>query len=376
MSGSRNTDKHDVGLPVGVATGAMTKALRLANSGTGSTYPNPSVEAVVVSRSGKVLAAARTGPTGTAHAEVRALSKAGPGCRDAFLFVTLEPCVHTGRTPPCTSAIIDSGIRAVVACIRDPAAHVGGKGIRALRAAGIVVHVGLLASRAREVHAHYLHHVSTGVPWVTLKAAASLDGQVACATGHSQWITGEPARQHAHRQRARHHAILVGRRTVEHDDPRLDVRFVRGVDPVAVVLDSRLILARSTPRVLRQGTLVMHGPQVSAAAVRRCEATGAVPIEVAPAQGGGGLDISAVLRELSERQIRSVLVEGGGSMWSSFVREGTWQELLLYQAPRLLGVGQPLLPRLGWERVDLAPKLRVAKRQRLGDDQLTVLVPR
>ncbi|MCA9710351.1 MAG: bifunctional diaminohydroxyphosphoribosylaminopyrimidine deaminase/5-amino-6-(5-phosphoribosylamino)uracil reductase RibD, partial [Myxococcales bacterium] len=238
----------------------MQQAVRLARAGLGATYPNPCVGAVVVAE-GRVLGAARSRPTGGPHAETQALARAGAAARGATMVVTLEPCGHVGRTPPCTRAIIEAGIRTVVVGVRDPAAHVDGKGIRALRRAGVEVIVGVGAKACGEVHEHYLHHARSGLPFVSLKAATSLDGRIATAGGDSKWITGEAARRHAHRLRAWHHAIAVGAETALRDDPRLDVRLVRGVDPIPVVFDGRLrVGAARAPRlaVLRPGALVLH----------------------------------------------------------------------------------------------------------------------
>lgn len=375
----RNRPDGDRGRVGGVsfetAARAMSRALRLARSGTGATYPNPCVGAAVVSKRGDLLAAARSGPTGHAHAEVRAIAAAGSRCRGATLFVTLEPCVHVGRTPPCTSAIVEAGIARVVVATRDPAPHVGGRGIAALRRAGVDVDVGFCEAQALDVHAHYLHHLATATPWVTLKAAVSLDGQLACASGDSRWITGEAARRHVHGQRARHHAILVGRQTVIADGPRLDVRHVRGVDPIPFVLDTRLRLAEHEAPVLRPGTVLVHGPRASARARRRVEQRGLEAMEVA-IDDTGRIDITALLDQMGQRPIRSVLVEGGGAVLASFVRANAWQRFALYQAPRLLGVGRALLPGLSWTTVADSPAVTVLRRRSLGVDELYELAPR
>jgi diaminohydroxyphosphoribosylaminopyrimidine deaminase/5-amino-6-(5-phosphoribosylamino)uracil reductase len=354
----------------------MARALGLARRRTGWTYPNPCVGAVLVKR-GRVLAAASSGKTGEGHAEVRALGKAGDA-RGATLFVTLEPCAHQGRTPPCVRAIREAGVAAVVVAIRDPARHVDGKGIAALRRAGIDVRVGVLADEARKVHRHYLHHVETGRPWVSLKAAVSLDGQLAVSNGESKWITGEAARRDGHRLRARHHAIAVGARTVALDDPRLDVRMVRGVDPTPVIFDSRLSLAvrprASRPQLLREGTLVLHTARASPRARASLARSGAEGIEVA-ADAGGRVSILAALEALGSRSIRSLLVEGGGALHGSFVQSELWQRMHLSREPCFLGEGRALLAGVSWERVKDAPRVRVLSRRRLGDDLASVLEP-
>lgn len=354
----------------------MIRAVRLARAGLGSTYPNPCVGAVVA-KGDQVLAAARSSPTGGPHAETRALARAGAAARGATMVVTLEPCCHRGRTGPCTQAIIEAGIRTVVVGIRDPAPHVDGKGIRALRRAGLEVVRGIAEDACASVHEHYLHHVRTGRPFVTLKAATSLDGRIATAEGDSRWITGEPSRRDAHRLRATHHAIAVGAETALLDDPGLDVRWVRGVDPLPVVFDSRLRTgAPRAPRlrVLRPGTLVLHTPRASVSAQARVARTGATLVPV-PDDGAGHIDVGAALAVLGRREIRSLLVEGGGRLHGAFVGAEAWQRAFLYQAPRLLGDGRPVLTGVGWATVAEAPLVRVVTRRRLGPDMLTVIEP-
>jgi diaminohydroxyphosphoribosylaminopyrimidine deaminase / 5-amino-6-(5-phosphoribosylamino)uracil reductase len=354
----------------------MRHAVRLAHAGLGATYPNPCVGAVVA-KGERVLGSARSQPTGGAHAETQALARAGAAARGATLVVTLEPCCHHGRTPPCTEAIIAAGIRTVVVGVRDPAGHVDGKGLRALARAGLEVVEGIESAACHAVHEHYLHHVALGLPFVTLKAATSLDGCIATREGDSKWITGLAARRHGHRLRAQHHAIAVGAHTAAVDDPGLDVRLVRGADPVVVIFDGRLRLGGPRAprvRVLRPGTLVLHTQRASAAARARVAKTGATLVPVAEA-GAGLVDIPAALRELGHREIRSLLVEGGGRLHGAFVAAAAWQRAFVYQAPRLLGEGRPMLAGVGWPTVEQAPRVHVEARRRLGPDLLTVLVP-
>jgi len=235
----------------------------------------------------------------------------------------------------------------------------------------------VLAEACEKVHEHYLHHVRTGWPFVSLKTAVSLDGRIATASGDSRWITGELARRHAHRLRAEHHAVAVGGSTALTDDPRLDVRHVRGVDPIPVIFDSRLAVAgpKARPRLLREGTLVLHTDKASASARRRLAATGAEGLSVR-ADATGHVSIAAALRALGKRQIRSLLVEGGGHLHAAFMAARRYDRLFVYQSPVLLGEGKPMIAGLEWDEVARAPRLRVERRQRLGDDLLTVLVPR
>ena len=353
----------------------MHEALRLARSGTGATYPNPCVGAVVVQR-GRLVAKARSDVTGGPHAEVRALEQAKEAARGAILYVTLEPCAHHGRTPPCVDAIVEAGIARVVVAIADPAVHVDGSGIRRLRRRKVEVSVGLLGERAREVHAHYLHHVEHGSPFVTLKVACSIDGRIATKGGDSKWITSEPARRSAHRLRARHHAIAVGAATVLRDDPRLDVRLARGVSPEPVVFDPRLRVATAeeAAKLLRPGVLFLHTAAASKRARAALARVGAEGLEL-PAEPGGGIEIGAALRELGRRSVRSIMVEGGGRLLGAFVREAAWQELWVYRAPLLLGEGRPAFAGAEWSRVADAPRLRTIRRRSIGVDHLTVYAP-
>lgn len=353
----------------------MKRAIKLAEAGTGSTYPNPCVGAVVV-RDGKLVGSGRSRPTGDDHAEVVALTKAGERAVGATMYVTLEPCRHQGKTPPCTKAIIAAGISRVVVGIRDPAPHAAGKGLTQLRKAGLELDVGVGEDAAKDVHAHYLHHVATGWPYVTLKAAVSLDGQVAVANGESKWITGEPARRDAHRLRARHHAIAIGVGTVETDDPELTVRLVRGSDPIPVVFDSTLRLAKRVGRskVLRPGTLVLHTAKAPSVRRDRLRRAGIETVKVR-ADRRGRISIPHALEQLGRREIRSLMVEGGGELLGSFVASGAWQRLHLYQAPRLLGAGRPLLAGYLPKSVADAQSVKILERRRLGEDMLIVVAP-
>ncbi len=353
----------------------MGLALRLARRGTGATYPNPCVGAVVV-KAGTVLSAACSAPTGGAHAEVRALQEAGEGAAGATVYVTLEPCSHFGRTPPCTQALIKAGVAEVVYAVSDPAGHARGRARSELEAAGILVREGVLRQRCLRVHAHYLHHERTRRPFVALKSAVSLDGRIACVSGDSRWITGEAARTYVHHLRARYHGIAIGVGTLLADDPRLNVRLAPGVDPQPVIFDTHLRSLSTLPRpgLLRAGTLVVHGPTITDELRRALDATGAEGIEVTLGQSGS-VDVDAALEALGERPMRSLLVEGGGQLIGSFVSAAAWQRWFYFQAPRLLGAGIPLLGQLRWSTVAQAPHLVVVRRRQLGEDLLTVLAP-
>ncbi len=352
----------------------MRRAVSLARRGLGSTYPNPSVGAVLV-KGETVIATGRTAPTGGPHAEARALAKAAEAARGATLYVTLEPCSHHGRTPPCTEAIIEAGVSRVVYGVEDAAAHASGRAAVLLRAAGIEVEVGVGAEQCTAVHEHYLHHVKHGVPFVTLKTAASLDGKLSVRTGDSRWITSTASRRVGHRLRAEHHAIAVGIGTVLADDPSLSVRLVRGENPQRVVFDSKLRLASARhSAVCAPGTVVLHTAAARAADAASLQDCGVHTVRV-QATKDGRVSVRAAKRALGRRGVRSLLVEGGGALVGAFVKASAWDRWFWFTAPKVLGEGTAAVSGVSWARVASTPGLRVEQHKRLDDDWLSVLRP-
>ena len=353
----------------------MGTALALARSGTGGTYPNPCVGAVVV-QGDRVVGAGRSAATGGPHAEVTALQQAAAAARGATVYVTLEPCSHFGRTPPCTGALIAAGVAEVVVGAIDRASHAGGQGLQSLRAAGVRVRQGVLGRACEIAHAHYLHHEVCGLPFVTLKIASSLDGQIAAGSGDSKWITGEPARRVGHWLRARHHAIAVGADTALRDDPSLSVRLVPGVDPVPVIFDSGLRVAGAArqPRLLRPGTVLLHTDRAPAAARRAVDALGVRRVELG-GDAEGRVDVGEALRALGQLPLRSLLVEGGGHLIASFLAAAAWQRFYWFHAPIVLGDGRPAAAGLTVAAVADATRLRPLLRASVGVDGVTVLAP-
>ena len=348
----------------------MARALRAGRRGRPS--PNPHVGAVVA-RGAEVIATGYHRRAGEAHAEAMALARAGRRARGATLYVTLEPCNHFGRTPPCTDAILAAGVRRVVVGCADPAPHVAGAA-RKLRRSGIAVEVGVLRERAEALVADFAKHHTTGLPFVTLKAAVTLDGRIATRTGDSRWITGERARREAHRMRDRSDAILVGVGTVLADDPHLTVRLVRGRDPLRVVLDTHL---RTPPRAHVLGrrsaarTVILHGPSAKPARRRRLAAAGAELVEVRAGRDGR-VDLRAALRELGRRDVVRLLVEGGAGVHGALLDAGLADRAVVFVAPRILGDERavPLAAGRGVDRVAGAWRLRSPEVRRLGDDLL------
>jgi diaminohydroxyphosphoribosylaminopyrimidine deaminase/5-amino-6-(5-phosphoribosylamino)uracil reductase len=354
----------------------MQLALTLGRRGQGRTWPNPAVGAVVV-KDGVIVGRGWTQPGGRPHAEPEALSRAGEAARGATLYVTLEPCSHFGKSPPCADAIIAAGISRVVAAIEDPNPEVAGKGHAKLRAAGIAVDVGLFADEAARDHAGHFRRVRDKRPHVILKLAVSADDKIAAA-GHKQVaISGEMARTRVHLLRAESDAILVGIGTVLADDPLLTCRLpgmaVRS--PVRVVLDrslripgnSRLVhSARETP------LWVVASELADAPAAARLGAAGAQLLRIAPTSGPG-LDLKAALRALSDKGITRLMVEGGSRVASSFVATDLVDEVWLLRGPEAIGGdGVAALHALPLSEITQSPRLKLRASETLGNDTLTI----
>jgi diaminohydroxyphosphoribosylaminopyrimidine deaminase/5-amino-6-(5-phosphoribosylamino)uracil reductase len=317
----------------------MKLALRLAARGAGWVSPNPMVGAVVV-KDGQVVGKGYHRRAGLPHAEVEALRSAGEAAQGADLYVTLEPCNHQGRTPPCTRAILAAGVRQVIIAARDPNPQVTGGGAEFLAEQGIDVTVGVLEAEARQLNEAWFYWVKTGRPWVMAKAACSLDGKIATATGESQWLTGETARAFGHRLRHQVDAILVGVGTVLADNPQLTARLPRGrsQDPIRIILDSRLRLPLDAKLVTLNSqapTWVATTGQAPPDTVRAMEDHG-VQVLVLPADEGR-VSLPALLQYLGERQVQSVLVEGGAETLGAFFDQRLVHQFHFFYAPKILG---------------------------------------
>jgi diaminohydroxyphosphoribosylaminopyrimidine deaminase/5-amino-6-(5-phosphoribosylamino)uracil reductase len=312
----------------------MARALRLAERALWTTTPNPRVGCVLV-RDGWVVGEGWHEKVGEPHAEVLALNAAGRRARGATAYVTLEPCSHHGRTPPCAEALIEAGVARVVAAMTDPNPLVAGKGLALLEAAGIETACGLLETEARELNIGFVSRMTRGRPWLRLKAAASLDGKTALNNGLSQWITGPDARRDGQRWRARACAILTGIGTVRDDDPQLNVRDLETTrQPLRVVVDSKL----ETPlaaRILQGGPCLIVGAVEDAAKMELLRSTGA-EVLIFP-NAAGKVELKDLLDELGRRGINEVHAEAGFKLNGSLLREGLVDELLLYLAPCLIG---------------------------------------
>ena len=382
----------------------MDRALALARRGLRSTTPNPRVGCVLVSAAGTLVGEAWHQRAGEAHAEVHALRAAGEQARGSTAYVTLEPCAHFGRTPPCSNALIDAGVVRVVVAMEDPNPLVAGRGLDRLREGGIEVRCGLLADEARELNLGFVSRMIRGLPWVRLKVAASLDGRTALPDGRSQWITGAAARADGHAWRARACAILTGIGTVRDDDPQLTVRDLPENDglqtgsqtgsqigqpirqPLRVLIDSRLEVDPGAKLVRAGGLLLAHaldedwlvaGPLADKARLLQdhgvelwssptlSSSSSSASASLAPP---GKVDLGALLAELARRGVNELHVEAGAGLNGSLVREARVDELLVYLAPALLGDSRAMFNLEPPETLESAKRLVFHEMVKVGDD--------
>jgi diaminohydroxyphosphoribosylaminopyrimidine deaminase/5-amino-6-(5-phosphoribosylamino)uracil reductase len=344
----------------------MAQALRLAEKGLYSTSPNPRVGCVLV-RDGRVVGSGWHERAGAPHAEINALAAAGEGARGASAYLTLEPCSHHGRTPPCADALIKAGVARLVAAMEDPNPLVSGRGNAKLRDAGIEVQTGLMAADSRALNIGFIARMSRGRPWVRIKIAASLDGKTALNNGASQWITSEAARRDGHRLRARSCAIMTGIGSVLADNPRLTVRHLEtSRQPLRVVVDSRLEIPVDA-RLLRGAGELVFTATASEGTIGALHEVGARVI-VLPDQNDN-VDLAAMMRKLADFEINEVLVEAGWRLNGALINAGLVDELVIYLAPYLIGDaarGMLKLPELA----DLQGKraLSIEDMRRVGPD--------
>jgi diaminohydroxyphosphoribosylaminopyrimidine deaminase/5-amino-6-(5-phosphoribosylamino)uracil reductase len=349
----------------------MKLALREAIKGSGRTSPNPLVGAVVV-KNGEVVGRGWHKKAGTPHAEIHALRAAGSQAGGATIYVTLEPCNHTGRTPPCTQAILQSGINRVVIGMIDPNPHVTGSGRDFLAAQGIEVSSGVLADECRAINRTFIKHITTGLPWVIMKAGCSMDGRLAVSSGQCAWITNEQSRKQVHLLRDRCDAILVGIGTALNDNPSLTTRLSnrKGHDPLRVIIDTRLRLpvkAKMLNQESSAATWIFCGPDPESDKVKALEAAGARVVPVGEDMGRVALD--EVLAFLGREQVNSLLVEGGSLIHTAFLQAGLIDQVNLFLAPVFLGSDAvPLIAELGLEQVRDSRRFSLIRTRRFADD--------
>ncbi|SMX33451.1 Riboflavin biosynthesis protein RibD [Actibacterium lipolyticum] len=351
----------------------MALAFSLGARGQGQCWPNPAVGCVLV-KDKRIVGRGWTQPGGRPHAEVVALQQAGEQARGATAYVSLEPCAHHGKTPPCADALIDAGVARVVSAIEDPDPRVAGTGHKRLHDAGIVVETGVMAKQAAVSHRGFFLNRVEGRPALTLKLATSFDGRIATATGESQWITGPEARRVVHAMRARHDAVLVGGGTARADDPMLTVRGMgAGHQPVRVVCSRRLDLPLDGKLAQSASEIPLwlcHGENVTDATRAAWEATGArlIQVQIGP---GGQLEPLSLLQALGEAGLTRVFCEGGGALAASFLMAGLVEELVGFTAGVALGAeGYPGIGAMGIDTLGEAPRFTLVETREIGGDVL------
>lgn len=350
----------------------MQKALALAARGKGRTSPNPMVGAVIV-KGDKIISSGYHKKAGTPHAEIIALNKAGINARGASLYVNLEPCCHTEkRTPPCTKAIISSGIKEVIVAMKDPNPKVSGKGLKELRKAGIKIRTGIMEAEALKLNEAFVKYITSEMPFVILKIAQSLDGKIATAKGESKWITGPEAREQVHRLRNEVDAVLVGSGTVKKDDPSLDCRIPNGENPYRVIIDSLLQIPANS-KVLKY-----HDGKTIIATTRKADSRKSAALEkkgvkvLVIKDRAGKIDLNSLMKELGRLNITSVMVEGGSSISASFLSARIVDKVMFFVAPKIIG-GIDAFPSVGGKspvRLEHAIKLKAMQTYNFGGDIL------
>jgi diaminohydroxyphosphoribosylaminopyrimidine deaminase/5-amino-6-(5-phosphoribosylamino)uracil reductase len=351
----------------------MRLAIRLGARGLGQVWPNPAVGCVLV-RDGRILARGWTQAGGRPHAETMALAQAGSQARGATAYVSLEPCAHHGKTPPCSEALIGAGVARVVTPMTDPDPRVAGAGHARLRAAGIEVVEGVEAEAARAGHAGFLTRITQGRPFITLKLALTLDGRIATATGESRWITGPEARRYVHGLRARHDAVMIGAGTARADDPDLRVRDL-GItcQPIRIVVAQGLDLpltARLAQSAREVPLWLLHGAQAPLRMRAAWQCQGAELVEIR-AEAAGGLEPSGLVQTLGARGLTRVFCEGGGALGASLLRAGVVDEVVILSVGKLIGAeGRAGIGGLGVAALADAPRFDLIETRALGGDIL------
>ena len=347
----------------------MRMALWLAEKGLGKTSPNPMVGAVIV-KNGRIIAKGYHHAFGKDHAEVDALKHAKEDMAGATMYVTLEPCRHFGKTPPCTDAIIRNKIGKVIIGTADPDPRMKGESVKLLKETGIETVVGVLETECRKLNEKYIKHRATGLPWVTMKFAQTLDGRIAAADGSSRWVASPGSLKIAHKLRAEHDAILAGINNVLIDNPELTLRLVKGRSPTRIILDSRLRIPLDAKVLTNQAiakTIIATTPAAPADKRAALDKMG-IEILAAPADADGHVDIKKLLKILGERDISSVLVEGGGEVYTSFLRAGLVDKIVGIIAPKILGKGFDTIRDLGITDINRALKVKFTRVYRSGED--------
>lgn len=350
----------------------MRLTINLAKRGRGKTSPNPLVGAVVV-KNGQIIGKGYHKKFGEPHAEVNALNSCGDKAKDAILYVNLEPCCHYGKTPPCTDAIIKSGIRKVVCATLDPNPQVNGKGINLLREGGVKVEVGILEEEAKKLNEAYLKFITTGFPFVILKVAQTLDGKIATKIGDSKWITQEDSRRFVRSLRSWVDAVLVGANTVRRDDPELTIHEVKGENPIRIILDSSGKIS-SNSKVIKENK---NGKTIIATTNQKTKEKFKEKAEIWTLKKSkdGLVDLTQLLKKAGENQITSLLVEGGSKVFTSFLKEKLVDKIYYFLSPKILGEGFFSFGDLGIKKISDSIILRDCEIKRFKNDLLIIGYP-
>ena len=347
----------------------MKRALKLASKGEGRVSPNPMVGAVIV-KEGRIISEGYHREFGGNHAEINAINKASEAIGGATLYVTLEPCSHYGKTPPCADRIVEVKPKRVVIGTADPSPLVSGRGIEILKRHGIETEVGILEEECRKINEIFFKFIQTKTPFITLKFAQTIDGRIATSTGHSRWISSEPSLKFAHKLRSLHDGIMVGAGTVLKDDPELTVRHVKGTNPVRIVVDSTLRIPANAPILKNQErakTIIATTHRYSKKRLPQLTDAG-IEVLIIDADDKGRVDLKKLLIELGKKEISSILVEGGSEIITSFLKEKMADRLVIITAPKITGKGIDAVGDLGIKRMDDSINLSLIKVFRKGDD--------
>ena len=347
----------------------MREAIRLAKKGIGKTSPNPMVGAIIV-KGGKVIGRGYHKKYGDYHAEINAIKNADGNVRGSTLYITLEPCCHHGKTPPCVETLIKKKIKRVVIGVSDPNPIINGKGMGILKSNGVYVDVGVLESECRQLNEHYFKFMRTGVPYVTVKYAQTLDGRIATKTGNSQWISSEALRKYAHHLRSVNDCVIVGVKTVTIDDPQLTVRLVKGRNPLRVIVDSKLripVKSHVLSSNFSQRTIVATTSKAPREKATMIKNLGAEVLKVKENKKDG-VDLKNLLKTLGKREIVSVMVEGGSGIITSLLRSNHVDKMIISIAPRIMGKGLEAIGDLGISRIAETIKFSSFRMIRKGDD--------
>ena len=350
----------------------MKLSLNLGKKGKGQTSPNPMVGAVVV-KNGEIVGRGYHKRFGELHAEANALKACQDKAKGATLYVNLEPCCHHGKTPPCTDMIIKSGIRKVVCATLDPNSQVNGRGIKALREGGVEVRLGVLEEEAKKLNEVYMKFITTGLPFVMLKVAQTLDGRIATKLGDSKWITQEDSRRFVHSLRSSVDAVLVGANTVRRDDPELTTHDVRGDDPIRIILDSSGRIPRNS-RVIKENK---NGKTVTATTNQKPNGKLKEKVEVwnLKRSRDGKVDLKRLLKKAGDSQVTSLLVEGGSKVLTSFLKQKLVDKIYYFLSPKILGEGLDSFGDLGIRRISDSITLRDCELKRFQNDLLVIGYP-